>query len=63
MIERLKTLFKGSKQKGISGYAGLSDFLVHAPEERKKAVFSEAARRANKDQMETFVKSQIKAEA
>jgi hypothetical protein len=54
----LKNLFemKGGKAEKTSvvEYSGLSDFLLHASPEKKIAVFTEAARRANEDQRKTF---------
>ena len=39
----------------------ISDFFLHATEKEKEEVFSEAAHRANDEQMEVLLKSQLKA--
>ena len=39
----------------------ISDFLLHASEQKQKKLFMEAARRANEDQRETYRKAQLKA--
>jgi len=38
-----------------------SDFFLHASEERKKEILNEAARKANEEQRETFMKARLKA--
>lgn len=40
-------------------YKGVSDFLRHAPEEKKIEVFTEAARRASEDQKRTLKKAGV----
>ncbi len=41
-------------------YAGFSDFFIRASSDEKKKVITEAARRANADQLEVFEKARIK---
>jgi len=61
MIKILKNLFnKGEKDRK---YKGFSDFFLHAPEDVKREVITEAARKANEDQSELFTKARLKAEA
>jgi len=40
-------------------YKGLSDFLLHAPQEKKIEVFTEAAKRANEDQRRTLERAGV----
>ena len=63
MMNKIKAIFKRGKTKGISDYAGMSDFLMHAPEDAKREVFMKAARLSNEDQMRTFDKARLKVEA
>lgn len=63
MMDKIKAIFKRGKVKGISDYSGMSDFLMHAPEEKKMEVVREAARLANEDQMRTFNKARLKIKA
>ena len=63
MMDKIKAIFKGKKNKRISDYSGMSDFLMHAPEDAKREVFMKAARLANEDQMRTFDKARLKVEA
>ena len=51
-------LFKKTKQKEKSGR--FSDFFLHAPEREKEEVLREAARKANEEQREVFMKSHFK---
>ncbi|MBI2444364.1 MAG: hypothetical protein HYV42_03965 [Candidatus Magasanikbacteria bacterium] len=39
-----------------------SDFFLHASDEQKRKVFTEAAKRANEEQMEVFKKLHLKLE-
>lgn len=50
--------FKRNDQKEKLG--PFSDFFLHASEKKKEQVLKEAARRANEEQRETFLKSQFK---
>ena len=61
MIKRLKNLFKSKKIESPTKYKGLSDFFMHAPADEQKKVFTEAARKSNEDQLETFRRAQLKA--
>lgn len=63
MIEALKNLFVGKKVKKYGEYSGLSDFFLHAPESVKKEAITEAARKANEDQLEVFTKARLKIRA
>lgn len=36
-----------------------SDFFMHASEEKKEAIFTEAAHRSNEEQMRTFEKARL----
>ena len=58
MMKTLKNIFKGKKTKGPEEYKGLSDFLMHAPSDEQKRVFTEAASKANDDQMKVFKQAQ-----
>ena len=53
-------LLKKAPKSAESGK--FSDFFRHASEEKKREVFIEVARRANKDQREVFRKAQLKIE-
>lgn len=55
----LLTIFR-KKEKVTSGK--FSDFLLHAPEKQREAVFKEAARQANEEQRKVFEQSRLKAE-
>lgn len=43
----------------MSEYKGFSDFFLHASQEKKIEVFTEAARRANEDQRRTIKKAGV----
>ena len=58
MMKLLKSIFKSKETKGPEKYKGLSDFLMHAPLDEQKKVFTEAARKANEDQMKVFKQAQ-----
>jgi len=58
MMKMLKNIFKGKKTEGPEKYKGLSDFFMHAPADEQKKVFTEAARKANEDQMKVFKQAQ-----
>ena len=62
MIKTITNLFKG-KEKKIEEYTGLSDFFLHAPIDQKKKVITEAAQKANEDQLETFNKTRFSMRA
>ncbi len=51
-------MFKGKKIEGPEKYKGLSDFFMHASADEQKKVFTEAARKANEDQMKVFKQAQ-----
>ena len=55
---KLFNLFVKSEQKEKSGR--FSDFFLHAPEKKKEEVLREAARKANEEQREVFMKSHFK---
>jgi len=59
----LKNMFSNEKTETwtayMTGYNGFSDFLLHAPNEKKIEVFTEAARRASEDQRETIRKAGV----
>lgn len=57
-MKLLKNLFRSKKTAGPEAYKGLSDFLMHAPPSEQKKVFTEAARKANEDQMKLFKQAQ-----
>lgn len=59
MIEAIKKLFATKKK---TKYSGFSDFFLHAPEDVKKEVITEAARKSNEDQLKIFKKSHLKLE-
>ena len=65
MMNKIKPLFKGKeiekKPKAPLEYAGFSDFFIHAPLDEKKKVITEAARRANEDQLKVFRERRLKA--
>ncbi len=44
-------------------YKGLADFLLHASADEQNKVFTEAARKANEDQMKVFKQAQMKTQA
>ncbi len=47
-------------KKIIEKYKGFSDFMLHASPEEKKKVFTEAARKANEDQLRAFKEIELK---
>ena len=49
----------GTQTAYTTGYKGFSDFFLHAPNEKKIEVFTEAARRASEDQRETIKRSGV----
>lgn len=60
MIRGLISILRGKKERGITGYAGFSDFFLHAPADEKKKVITEAARKANEDQLKVFNEAHLK---
>lgn len=58
MKKMIKKLFNGKKDTDLSEYKGFSDFFLRAPENTKKEVIAEAARKANEDQMKVFKQAQ-----
>ena len=60
MINIFKKIMGGNKETELSEYKGFSDFFLRAPEETKKRVIAEAARKANEDQMKVFKESKLK---
>lgn len=61
MISQLMNLFKGKKATKPREYSGLSDFFLHAPLEEQIRVITEAAQKANEDQMKVFEAARLKA--
>ncbi|NCN07974.1 hypothetical protein GW944_00185 [Candidatus Parcubacteria bacterium] len=57
MIEAIKSIFRPAK---VRKYSGFSDFFLHAPETVKERIMTEAAHKANKDQLEVFTKAGLK---
>ena len=55
---KLFNLFKKTEQKEKSGR--FSDFFLHAPEKKKEEILKEAARKANEEQREIFMKSHFR---
>lgn len=56
-------MLKSKKNKGKEKkFSGLSGFFLHASEKEKHEVFTEAARRANEEQRETFSKFRLRVE-
>ncbi|MEK9131412.1 MAG: hypothetical protein AAB447_00705 [Patescibacteria group bacterium] len=60
MIKKIKAFFMTKKPESLEKYTGVSDFMVHASYDTKKKVFTEAARRANEDQLKTFREARLK---
>ena len=54
----LKKMFGSKKIEEAKKYTSASDFFMHAPADEQKRVFSEAARKANEDQMKVFKQAQ-----
>ena len=61
MIKAIRSIFKGEGKKNISDYAGFSDFFLRASDEEKKKVITEAAKKANEDQLKVFHNARLKA--
>lgn len=59
MLMKLLNLFRKTEQKEKPGK--FSDFFLHAPEKKKEEVLREAARKANEEQREVFMRSHSKA--
>lgn len=55
---KIFNFFKKDEKKRPSGR--FSDFFLNASEDEKKVVFKEAARRANEEQRQVFLKSRFK---
>ena len=55
---KLPNFFRKTKQKEKT--KGFSEFFHHASPVEKIKVFTEAARRANEEQLEVFTRSQLK---
>lgn len=58
MMKKLKNIFKGKEAQENPKYTGLSDFFTHAPLDEQKRILTEAARKANEDQMRVFKQAQ-----
>ena len=58
MKNMIKNLFKGKKTDETRKYNSASDFFMHASADEQKRVFTEAARKANEDQMKVFKRAQ-----
>lgn len=56
MIDKIKHFFGVEKGK-TPKYGGFSDFFMNAPEKTKKEVITEAAHKANEDQLRVFNKA------
>lgn len=63
MKSLINWIFKKNSGKVARKYNGFSDFFLHASDEEKKVVFTEAAHRANEDQQKTFREAKLKAGA
>ena len=63
MIKRIVNFLKGEKTPEIRKYAGVSDFLLHAPVNEKKKVITKAAEKANEDQLKVFEAARLKTKA
>lgn len=59
MFMKLLNLFK--KADKIEKPGRFSDFFLHAPEKKREEVLREAARKANEEQKEVFMRSRLKA--
>lgn len=59
MIKMLKNIFK-RKNDELAEYKGVADFFLRAPDDLKKKVMTEAARRANEDQSKIFREARMK---
>ena len=55
---KLFNLFRKTEQKEKPGR--FSEFFLHAPERRKEEVLKDAARKANEEQREVFMKHHYK---
>ena len=60
MIKAIKNLFANKRRNKNRKYSGFSDFFLHAPENEKKEVITEAARKANEDQLAIFTRARVK---
>ncbi len=60
MMRLIKSMFGGKDTKTSEKYKGLSDFFLHAPVKDKKEVITEAARKSNEDQLETFRRAKLR---
>ena len=58
---RLPKIFRKTTSKERPGK--FSDFLLHAPEDEKREVLTEAARQSNEEQKEIFRRAQLKEKA
>ena len=59
MITAIKNFFGGKKSEAVE-YTGLADFFLHASSNEKKKVITEAARKANDDQLKVFNEALLK---
>lgn len=60
MINFFRGIFKGRSNDIAKKYSGFSDFFLNASEEEKKRVITEAARKANEDQLRVFNEARLK---
>lgn len=60
MIQKILNLFMPKTHKIAQKYSGLSDFMLNATPEEQKQVFTQAAQKANEDQMKVFREAQLK---
>ncbi len=58
---KLLNLFRKAEKTEKTGR--FSEFFLHAPEKKKEEVLREAARKANEEQQEVFIKSHLKVKA
>jgi len=63
MIDKIKNIFKREKTETHKKYEGFSDFFTHASPEEQINVLTEAARRANEDQLKVFNEAKMKVGA
>lgn len=61
MLKSIKNMFSRNQTKSVSDYAGFSDFFLNAPADLKKKVITDAAKKANEDQLELFNRANLKA--
>lgn len=60
MLKLLYKLLGIRTEKKTKEYSGISDFLLNASDAEKKEVITEAAKRANDDQLKVFNAARLK---